>query len=71
MSEDQVLELVSEILGVNKHKLNQEDTLYLNGWDSLSTLTLLAKIDSLNLGKGYTITIDDETTVRDLVSALA
>ncbi len=71
MSEDQVLELVSEILGVSKHKLNQEDTLYLNGWDSLSTLTLLAKIDSLNLGKGYTITIDDETTVRDLVSALA
>jgi acyl carrier protein len=71
MSEGLVLELVSEILGIDKAILNQEVNLSQRGWDSLSTLALLAKIDSLNLENSYSFTIDEDTTIKDLITALA
>jgi acyl carrier protein len=71
MSEGLVLELVSEILGIDKEILNHDVNLSERGWDSLSTLSLLAKIDSLNLDNSYSFTIDESTTIRDLIIALA
>jgi hypothetical protein len=71
MSEELVLELVSGILGIDAGKLNQDVILSQHGWDSLSTLALLAKIDNLNLGSSHSVAIDEGTTVRDLIIALA
>ncbi len=70
MNEEKLILLVSEILEIDPNTLNLEDDIVSLGWDSLSVLSLMSKIDGDQDMKLDAELIGTAKSVKDLVSIL-
>ena len=70
MNEEKLILLVSEILEIDPNTLNLEDDIVSLGWDSLSVLSLMSKIDGDKDMKLDAELIGSAKSVKDLVSIL-
>ena len=70
MNEEKLILLVSEILEIDPNTLNLEDDIVSLGWDSLSVLSLMSKIDGNQDMKLDAELIGTAKSVKDLVSIL-
>jgi acyl carrier protein len=70
VNEEKLILLVSEILEIDPNTLNLEDDIVSLGWDSLSVLSLMSKIDGDQDMKLDAELIGTAKSVKDLVSIL-
>jgi len=70
VNEEKLILLVSEILEIDPNTLNLEDDIVSLGWDSLSVLSLMSKIDGNQDMKLDAELIGTAKSVKDLVSIL-
>jgi acyl carrier protein len=70
VNEEKLILLVSEILEIDPNTLNLEDDIVSLGWDSLSVLSLMSKIDGDKDMKLDAELIGSAKSVKDLVSIL-
>lgn len=70
MNEERLILLVSGILEIDPNTLNLEDDLVSLGWDSLSVLSLMSKIDGDQDMKLDAELIGTAQSVKDLVHIL-
>lgn len=67
MNEDSLLELVAELVESDRSHIQMDDSLESLGWDSLTNLTFIAKVDEI---LGTTVDADllsRALTIRDLL----
>jgi acyl carrier protein len=70
VNEERLLVIVSDILELEPNTLNLEDDIVSLGWDSLSVLSLMSKIDGYQDMKLDAELIGAARSVKDLVSIL-
>jgi acyl carrier protein len=70
VNEERLLIIVSDILELEPNTLNLEDDIVSLGWDSLSVLSLMSKIDGDQDMKLDAELIGAARSVKDLVSIL-
>jgi acyl carrier protein len=70
VNEEKLILLVSEILEIDPNTLNLEDDIVSLGWDSLSVISLMSKIDGDQDMKLDAELIGTAKSVKDLVSIL-
>lgn len=67
LNEDSLLQLVSSLVEAGEGKLGMEDSLESLGWDSLTNLTFIAKVDELLGTHVDADLLSKAVTIRDLL----